>query len=58
MNNQRTKPIDPADEDGFVKRFLWVLVFVASLLVIQDRLNVDAEKFQAEQAAIRAASCN
>ncbi|MDV6347508.1 hypothetical protein R2083_08270 [Nitrosomonas sp. Is35] len=58
MNNKHTKHIDTADEDGFVKRCLWALVFVASLLVIQDRLNADAEKFQVEQAAIRAASCN
>ena len=46
------------EKESIVKRALWVFVIVFSLLVIQDRLNADAEKFQAEQAAIRAASCN
>lgn len=46
------------EKESIVKRILWCALIVASLLVIQDRLNGDAEKFQAEQAAIRAASCN
>jgi len=44
--------------ESIVKQILWCALIVASLLVMQDRLNVDAEKFQKEQAAIRAASCN
>lgn len=53
--NQRS-----AAEDGksIVKKTLWVFVIVFALLVIQGRMNLDAEKFQAEQAAIMAASCN
>jgi len=47
-------------EDGadLVKKFLWVAVIVFALLVMQDRLNADAEKLQQEQSRIRAASCN
>jgi len=46
------------DRESIVKRILWCALIVASLLVMQDRLNADAKKFQAEQSAIRAASCN
>jgi len=44
--------------ESIVKRILWCALIVATLLVMQDRLNADAEKFQAEQAAIKFASCN
>ena len=58
MNYRNIESTGTENEEGFVKRCLWALVIVASLLVIQDRLNTDAEKFQAEQAAVMAASCN
>lgn len=46
------------NSETIIKRIFWCVLIIAVLLVIQDRMNLDTEKFQAEQAAIRAASCN
>lgn len=45
-------------EDGIVKPALWTALIVFALLVIQDRLNIDAERHAQEQAALKSRMCD